>query len=255
MKRSLSVWLCLLALLALSACGVGEDPAERVYSHRGASGEAIEHTLAAYDLAVSYGSRYLELDLILSAEGTLYVSHDETPQRLTGETRPFSTLTDREIDALRTRDGQRLLRVAEVLTRYGEQVNYVLELKQGMPLVEPFIRLVRESGLEDHILVSAWEPEVLETLEAVFPDMKKFYLLRTQSQLLAALEDPCIDVISARKNLMTAENCRLVHRAGKEFNIWTIDSEQEIRSAIALGVDSYFTNDTKRALELEARYR
>ena len=52
------------------------DSSSRVYSHRGASGEEIEHTVAAYDLAILYGSKYIEQDLVTSRDNTLYVSHD-----------------------------------------------------------------------------------------------------------------------------------------------------------------------------------
>ena len=40
-----------------------------------------------------------------------------------------------------------------------------------------------------------------------------------------------------------------------KFNVWTLNSSSQITEAIALGVDSYFTNYTAKALLLEKKYR
>ena len=41
---------------------------------------------------------------------------------------------------------------------------------------------------------------------------------------------------------------------GKLFSAWTLDSEETIKKAIDMGVDTYFTNDTPLALRLEREY-
>ena len=42
-------------------------------AHRGASADAPEHTIAAYDLALEQGADYLEQDLQLTKDGALVV--------------------------------------------------------------------------------------------------------------------------------------------------------------------------------------
>ncbi|TVP46221.1 MAG: glycerophosphodiester phosphodiesterase [Gemmatimonadales bacterium] len=53
----------------------------QVIAHRGASGHAPEHTLAAYDLAVAMGADFLEPDLQMTADGVLVAFHDATLDR------------------------------------------------------------------------------------------------------------------------------------------------------------------------------
>ena len=53
---------------------------------------------------------------------------------------------------------------------------------------------------------------------------------------------------------MKEERCRAAHEHGKTFSAWTLDTEDEIRRAIDMGVDSYFTNDTPLALSIEKEY-
>ena len=69
---------------------------------------------------------------------------------------------------------------------------------------------------------------------------------------------PYVDIISVRADvetgIFTESNCKAAHDAGKKFGVWTIDTEDEIKKAIDMGVDNYFTNDTALALKIERDY-
>jgi glycerophosphoryl diester phosphodiesterase len=47
-----------------------------VIGHRGASGDAPEHTLASYFLAMQYGADYVEPDLVMTGDGVLIARHE-----------------------------------------------------------------------------------------------------------------------------------------------------------------------------------
>ena len=101
MSKSLSAWLMGGVLLPVLAFA-GPTPADNVQAaidwarqqpsaqqtpthsasapliiaHRGASGYAPEHTLAAYALAVLQGADYIEPDLVMTRDGQLVARHD-----------------------------------------------------------------------------------------------------------------------------------------------------------------------------------
>ena len=58
-----------------------EVPAPRVVAHRGASDEAPEHTLAAYQRAIEAGADGLECDVRMTRDGVLVCVHDRTVDR------------------------------------------------------------------------------------------------------------------------------------------------------------------------------
>ena len=64
--------------------------------HRGARGLAPENTLEAFKTALSIGVTTLELDLAMTSDGVLVVSHDSrlTPTTRAGRTANFSTPRD-----------------------------------------------------------------------------------------------------------------------------------------------------------------
>ena len=73
-------WIPTLA--ALFAVGCASPVAgPQVIAHRGASGLAPEHTLAAFDLAIELGADWIEQDLHLTRDGVPVVVHDDTLDR------------------------------------------------------------------------------------------------------------------------------------------------------------------------------
>lgn len=250
------IFLALLStLLTFYLIRNTDDPSSRVYSHRGASGEEIEHTIAAYDLAILYGSKYIEQDLVTSRDNTLYVSHDLSAKRITGVDKLFSDMSDDEISDLRTEDNEKILSLQNVFDRYGDTVNYVIELKENSNQTKLFEDIVKKNNLEDNIVVQASEIKPLQDLNKSFPSMPKLLLVKDQDELEEAVTYDVVDIVAAEKSMMTEENVELVHGHKKLFNIWTINSTSEIKKAIDLGIDNYFTNFTAKALALENKYR
>lgn len=228
--------------------------AEHIYSHRGASGYEVEHTFASYDLAIEQGSHNIEQDLVTSADGTLYVSHDESAARIAGVDRDYSDMSDKTIAQLRTANGEGIHSMTEVFERYGRDVNYVVELKQGEEQARAFAALVREYDMEDNVILQSFYPAALEALEGEFPDMPKLYLCRTQEAVNRAVEADYADIVCVKGPLMTEQNLKKVHESGKRFCVYWTGGEA-VKTAIQMGADCYFTNYTDTALDLEREYR
>ena len=236
---------------------IAEQAASHVYSHRGSETLAVEHTFEAYDMAIAAGSRNIEQDLVISADGTLYVSHDATATRLTGVSAYYSGMTDSQIDELRTSNGEKILKLSEVFDRYGKKVHYIIELKSmDSGTIDAFRKIVDEYGYEDQIVVQCFQLQVLKTLEEYYPNMPKLHLSEVDQWAFEnALTKDYVDMVSVDTSMFTEANCRAAHEHGKQFNVWTLDTEEGIRRAIDMGVDTYFTNDTALAIKLEKKYR
>ena len=73
-----------LTLATAAAVAVAQQPARKtLIAHRGASGYAPEHTVAAYTLAISQGADFVEQDLQITKDGVLVCLHDLTLERTT----------------------------------------------------------------------------------------------------------------------------------------------------------------------------
>ena len=72
-----------VVISALAATAMVSPTRPFLVAHRGASGYAPEHTLAAYTLAMEQGADYVEQDLTLTRDGVLVCLHDDTLERTT----------------------------------------------------------------------------------------------------------------------------------------------------------------------------
>ena len=80
----------LLAACAAVLIPLAQADCVEVIAHRGASGYAPEHTLAAYALAYGQGAPWIEPDLVLSADGVPIALHDLTLDRTTNVAELFA---------------------------------------------------------------------------------------------------------------------------------------------------------------------
>ena len=227
-----------------------------VISHRGYPSKAEEHSFEGYDLALDAGTMYIEQDIVTSADGTLYVSHDDTAARLTGNSGRFADMTDAEIDELTTYAGNKILKLSDVFDRYGKTVGYVIELRDSKDAtVSAFEQLMDKYNMADNVILQSFEADVLETMEDKYPDMPKMLLCRTPDDRSRGISMDCVDIVCINKGYMNEFGANAAHNNGKKYAVYTIDAENHIMEAIRIGADYYFTDDTAKALSLEKRYR
>lgn len=233
-----------------------ENVAEHIYSHRGTCEGEIEHTFAAYDLAIFYGSGYIEQDVVVSKDGTLYVSHDPSALRITGEDKLYSEMKDREIDKLETKDGQNILKLSDVFDRYGDnqEVCFLVEVKD-VTAKDTLISMIKNYNFESRVIVQSVDLPILQSVKEALPEVRTLYVHQYQEEFETALALEYVDILGAKKTIMTQENCDAAHANGKIFSVWTLNSTEEIVTAIRLGVDTYFTDYTAKAFALEQTYR
>src|SRR5215216_6453611 len=88
------------AIVAVAAApqlreGAASRP-KQLIAHRGASGYAPEHTIAAYQLALDQKADFVEPDLAVSKDGVLVCLHDDTLERTTNVEDVFPDRYSRE---------------------------------------------------------------------------------------------------------------------------------------------------------------
>ena len=77
-------------------------PTPRLFAHRGASGEAPENTMPAFQRAAALGIVYMELDVHLTHDGHVVVFHDDTLERTTnghGQVKDHTLAELQQLDA------------------------------------------------------------------------------------------------------------------------------------------------------------
>ena len=276
--------LTLLPLL-LAACGSSElagsvpnaargglKSDQVVIAHRGASGHAPEHTLAAYDLGLAMGAEYIEQDIALTLDGVLVCLHDESLDRTargpaadcTGSiaTKTLAQVKNCDMGSWfnetfpdRARPeyvGQKIPTLEEVFQRYGKDVNYYIEVKtigSPVPMEQPLLDLIKKYDLLEgaiarrQVLVQSFTPESLQRMRALEPRLPLIQLLfgATNTAQLQAAAQYSFGVGPPARDL-TPALVDEAHRLGMAVHPYTINSSADLDRIAALCVDGLFTD-------------
>ena len=245
-------------------------------AHRGGAGERPESTLEAFRHALSVGADVLELDVHLSRDGRLVVSHDPDLRRIAGEGRLISEMT---LPDIRTTDAGALWSPDGTTTPYagkGLTLPTLAELFEALPeaqfnvdikvedprATEEVARLIRDFDRVDHTVVASFISKQLRRLRRTAPeivtsahpgDVRRFLLFsRLGLPRLVGGKVPYLQVPEHHGSLqlVTPATVEAAHRSGREVHVWTVNERNDMIRLIALGVDGIVTDYPSRLSSL-----
>lgn len=274
----LVAWVLCVATFSLPA-HAEPVPVDRFLNiaHRGASGLAPEHTIAAWDRAIEHGADYLEQDVHLTRDGVLVVLHDDTLNRTARgpaencsgpvRTKTWAQLgtcdvgtwfNERYPDRARPEYvGLRIPSLAQVFERYGTGVAYYIELKspEAAPgLVQrELLRLLDLYGLRGSavrngtVLIQSFSPAGLRIMHALDPALPLIQLLAAvpagaaRDALLDGVAEYAVGVGPGAGGV-TTELVTAAHDRCLAVHPYTVDDAERLTELLAMGVDGVFTN-------------
>ena len=238
-----------------------------ILGHRGASADAPENTLAAFRLALAQGADGVELDVTLSADDVPVVIHDDTLERTTtgaGRVHDFTLAQLKQLDAGYPAKfgqqfaGERLPTLAEVFADIGARAIINVELKRDpsaeQALAAKALALIREHGMTQRVIVSSFHYENLRRVRALAAELPLGLLYDpaepwriAQAWLTAGVR---AEAHHPYFPLFNAATRGLYRARGARVNVWTVNSEADLRAQMALGVEGLITNVPALAVRL-----
>ncbi|MFD0712354.1 glycerophosphodiester phosphodiesterase [Paenibacillus sp. GCM10027626] len=225
-----------------------------VIAHRGCAGEAPENTLAAFKLAMEQGCDAIELDVHFSKDGEIIVCHDHTIDRTSDGSGAIHELTVQEIqqaDAGRWFDeryaGERIPLLSEVFELVPPSIMINVEVKDlhGEAGERRLVQFLRETNRVQHVVISSFNHELLVRLKQQEPELKIGMLYHQQVEshhgLAEQLGAPVFSLHPDFKLLDKAAVADAVDR-GLEVYAWTVNSEEDMKLVVGLGVTGVITD-------------
>src|SRR5574341_1095136 len=245
-------------------------PQPTIFAHRGASAQAPENTLAAFELAQAQGTDGIELDAKLSADGHVIVIHDATVDRTTdghGRVKDASLAELRSLDAGSFFDekhrGEKVPTLEEVFEALGKRVFINVELTNyntpGDRLVESVCMLVKKFGLQRQILFSSFFASNLSKARILLPEVPRGLL--AFNGLLGAWARSFGFAFGKYRALhpnlkdVTPQQIQRVHRLKRRVHVWTVNTAEDMRRLFDWGVDANFTDDPQLAVRVRGEYK
>lgn len=234
----------------------------KIFAHRGASGYAPENTLEAFQLAVDQGAEGVELDIHLTRDQEIIVTHDERIDRVSDGSGLIANLTLKDIKKhlfnkphpeYTEAKAPTLQEVLELLQPAGLQVN--IELKNSLlpytGMEKKCVELVEKMGMGERVVYSSFNHHSMVLLKTIQPKAvcgllygcslldPADYLKKSGAD---ALHPQFADV------LMHSEAYAKVRAQGGKVHVWTVNDDRDMRRVMDQDVDIIITNYPDRAL-------
>lgn len=203
--------------------------------HRGASKDAPENTVTAFELALSQGCDGFEFDVRRTSDGQLVICHDAALHGFVVEETPFKKLLNYSHYAIPT--------LPDVMERYRQRAFLNIELKVAGMEAE-VIGLLKQFPPAKGVLISSFLPEVLESLSAFTQDYPLGYICKQPRGVDRWKALPVSHAI-LHYNVVTDDLMNQTLAAGKKLLVWTVNDEMEMRRFAGLGVDGIISDDTR----------
>lgn len=240
----------------------------QIWAHRGASGYAPENTMEAFEKAIEMGAEGFELDVQMTKDGELVVTHDEEISRVSdgcGRVVNLSLEELRRLDFSQPKPGfgrcriPLLSEVLELARDRGIVVN--CELKNSVcpysGMEERVLALVERLGMNEQIWYSSFNHYSMLHLRQLNPGAKTgllygdsilyepwYYGLRAGVQ---ALHPDFHTLLLA--NVVPAS-----HQNGLRIHTWTVNKPENMERMLEIGVDAIITNYPDLAVQARNQF-
>ena len=230
-----------------------------IIGHRGYSESYPENTLAAFDAALQLGIDGCECDVHVSADGEVFLLHDDSLQRTCGVNRMASDL---DWSALRALDagswkapefaGERLPLLAEALRLHHGRGTLVIEIKAHgdvAPAVFGVLQAIEETNAYAASTVISFGFEYLQEVTRREPRLPCLWLQSQipasddeRDQLLAKVLEARFQGLSVLDRSLDRAFVRRAHRAGLAIWSWTVNTPEAAAAMVACEVDAICTD-------------
>lgn len=241
------------AALLLAGGTVAAQP--KVIAHRGywTAPESAQNSLASFTKADAVGVYGSEIDVWLTADNKLIVNHD---RKYKGTDIDMEKSTAKEITAIVLPNGENIPTFDAYLKLVASKpdTRLILEMKSLSDYnredlaAEKIVRELKKYKVLERTDIIAFSINACLAFKKLLPDTRIYYLNgdlppKSIKKLGLAGIDYSMGVL--RKHPQWVKEA---HELGLEVNVWTVDSEEDMKYFIGLGVD-YITTDYPERLQ------
>lgn len=219
-------------------------------AHRANALGAPENSIAALENSITVGADMAEIDVQMTADGTVVVLHDADLMRVAGDPRRIRDVTYDDISDLLLITDQDLPEdkigiptLQQYLSGSRDQIKLLIELKYyGFypELAEETIRVVRENQMEDQVLFMSLSMAAVQQVKEIAPYVAMGYTSAAAAGDLGRLP---VDFLAIFHQNITPQLISDYSERGRPIYAWTVNRAEEMIGAIERGADGLITDE------------
>lgn len=176
--------------------------------------------------------------------------HDTTVDRTTTGSGTIANMTLSQIKALKTKNGEQIPTLEEVVSHFGKNVNYYIETKSpfNINMDQELLRILKNAGLigigskRKQVIIQSFADESLKNIRNQYSDIFLVRLSKTFTQSDIDTSAQIADGMGPSFANVTKELVDKAHEKELVVHPWTVNTVADMDKAISYGVDGFFTN-------------
>lgn len=262
MKLLFSTCVMIFTILNTASCH-----GQWIVAHRGASHDAPENTLAAFQLAWRQKADAIEGDFYLTKDKRIVCIHDKTTKR-TAPNHPARIVAETRLQELRQLDvgswkgakfaDERIPTLTEVLATVPDGKLIFIEIKCGSEIIPHLKQELENSSLSaKQIVIISFDQSVISAARTSMPHIKANWLTSYRrgpteeswnpslDSVLQTLKDTGATGLGTHGNQQVIDQAfaRALRAAKFELHVWTVNDAQQARYFAELGASSITTDN------------
>ncbi|HUX89745.1 MAG TPA: glycerophosphodiester phosphodiesterase [Gallionellaceae bacterium] len=237
-----------------------------IFAHRGANREAAENTRSAFDQALTYPIDGMETDIQFSRDAVPVLWHDRFLGKLGYPAKHIDDFDYSQLQAMNFAQHfapdakpEGIVSLQEYLDAYRKRSRLLLEIKnrewesreRQQNKVEQTLALVGQVS-DERIIISSFNLHSLIYAQQCRPGFPLVYNFEDEQTLDDAREvlagQPFLHGLCLPIASLDTAMVKLLRAQGKNIAVYTCNSDEEIDTALALGVDILITDVPQKAL-------
>ncbi|MGI6279828.1 MAG: glycerophosphodiester phosphodiesterase [Acutalibacteraceae bacterium] len=229
------------------------------YAHRGASEYLPENTLLAFYTGIYMGANGIETDVRKTKDGKLILFHDDTLERVTGESGAVEDYTYKELQNFHVKKNgfyDKIPLFEDFLQHLSHQnLTFAIELK-GEGVEEEIAELLRKYDMANKTVVTSFSFEYISKFRLLAPEFPIGWLVREiNDDIINSLKSINAEEICPKAEILTAELVDDLHSKGFRVRAWGVADESLMELAFDCGVDGMTVNFPDKLTKLLAKHQ
>lgn len=247
-----------------------DAPRPHLFAHRGGNqaGSDLENTMKAFDSAIKLGYKFIETDVIATADGRVITYHGAQNfimKLIYGleVRRALQRLTHNEIKSSLGRTDSDVPLLEDVLKKY-QNVCFSIDVKTNQ-VVEPLIKLLQKQNAADRVIITSFSKRRTLKANKLLRGKKDpkacLCVYRSQGYLIKLFPKISLKILNrwGFKYIHIPFSCVDKHliKVADSLNFkiyaWTVNDEKQIRRLQSIGVHGIISDETKLLMEISQR--
>lgn len=238
-----------------------------VTAHRGNSSAFPENTLAAFQSGIDVGSDWIELDIFLTKDGKLIVTHDKTTKRVGDKSLTIADSTYAELQTVdvatdfRKRHQktklecppQQMPLLEEVLNLVKQQHRTRVSIQPKADCVKQAVALVKQLKMEPWVGFNDGSLTYMSQVKQLGPEIPVFWDRGAYTNIDADIKiakQRGFESLVLNYRGITPEKVRKIKAANIEIGAWTVNDPMLMKQLFKQGVERIYTDEPSQLIQL-----